>query len=112
MDVHFHKGAVADGLKRARKYFAAGADCVYPIFLWDIAAIRDYVALGPTNILYAPESLALAELAELGVARISVASFLFRLLHKRLQVAVDALHRLDDKGFGPEWQSSLVQLKL
>ena len=112
VDVHFHKGAVADGLKRARKYFAAGADCVYPIFLWDIAAIRDYVALGPTNILYAPESLALAELAELGVARISVASFLFRLLHKRLQVAVDALHRLDDKGFGPEWQSSLVQLKL
>jgi 2-methylisocitrate lyase-like PEP mutase family enzyme len=112
VDVHLHKGTVAEGLKRARKYFAAGADCVYPIFLSDEAAIREYVALGPTNILYAPESIPLAELAKLGVARISVASFLFRLLHRRLQIAVDSLRRCDDSGFGPEWQGSLVQLKL
>jgi len=46
------------------------------------------------------------------VDRISVASFLFRLLIKRLQVATDALRRLDDNGFGPEWQGDLLQLKL
>jgi len=112
VDVHFHKGPVEEGLRRARKYLEAGADCVYPIFLTDASAIRQYVALGPTNILYSPGSIALRELAGIGVARISVASFLFRLLIKRLQAATDALRRFDDKGFGPEWQSDLLQLKL
>jgi 2-methylisocitrate lyase-like PEP mutase family enzyme len=99
-------------LKRARKYFDAGADCVFPIFLSDVSAIREYVALGPTNILYGPGSIALRELARLGVVRISVASFLFRLLKKRLQAATDALRRFDDKGFGPEWKSDLLELRL
>jgi 2-methylisocitrate lyase-like PEP mutase family enzyme len=112
VDVHFHKGPVEEGLERARKYFDAGADCVYPIFLSDASAIRDYVALGPTNVLYGPGTLALRELAGLGVARISVASFLLRLLLKRLEVATSALLRLDDQGFGPEWQDGLLQMKL
>jgi 2-methylisocitrate lyase-like PEP mutase family enzyme len=97
VDVHLHKGAVDEGLKRARKYFAAGADCVYPIFLSDKAAIREYVTLGPTNILYGPEMIAPDELAALGVARISVGPFLFRALMKRLEVAMDALRRTDVK---------------
>jgi 2-methylisocitrate lyase-like PEP mutase family enzyme len=97
IDVHFHKASTDEGLRRARKYFDAGADCVYPIFLSDVSAIRDYVALGPTNILYGPDFIAPAELAKLGVARISVGPFLFRLLMKRLETAVDALRRLDDK---------------
>jgi 2-methylisocitrate lyase-like PEP mutase family enzyme len=112
VDVHLHKGTVEEGLKRARKYFDAGADCVYPIFLSDASAIREYVALGPTNILYGPETMALREFAELGVARISVASFLLRLLLKRLEVAAGALLRYDDNGFGTEWQKSLLEMKL
>jgi 2-methylisocitrate lyase-like PEP mutase family enzyme len=112
VDVHYHKGAVEDGLKRARKYFDAGADCVYPIFLFDASAIREYLALGPTNVLYGPGTLTLRELASLGVARISVASFLLRLLLKRLEVAAGALLRYDDNGFGPEWQSNLLAMKL
>jgi len=112
VDVHIHKGAVEEGLRRARKYFAAGADCVYPIFLSDASAIRQYVALGPTNVLYGPETLTLRELAGLGVARISVASFLLRLLLKRLEIAAGALLRYDDQGFGPEWQGNLLQMKL
>jgi len=75
--------------------------------LSDVSAIREYVALGPTNILYGPGSIALGELARLGVARISVGPLLFRLLLKRLKVATDALRRLDDKGLGPDWQSDL-----
>jgi 2-methylisocitrate lyase-like PEP mutase family enzyme len=97
IDVHFHKQPVEEGLKRARKYFDAGADCVYPIFLSDVSAIKEYVALGPTNILCGPEMIAPPELARLGVARISVGPFLFRMLLKRLEVAVDALRRFDDK---------------
>lgn len=112
IDVHFHKGPLEEGLKRARKYFDAGADCVYPIFLSDASAIREYAALGPTNVLYGPGTLALRELAGLGVARISVASFLLRLLLKRLEAATSALLRFDDNGFGPEWQDGLLQMKL
>ena len=98
VDVHLHDGSIEEGLKRARKYFDAGADCVYPIVLSDVSAIREYVALGPTNILYRPGSIALAEFARIGVARISVGPSLFRLLLKRLEVAVDALRRFDDQG--------------
>ncbi|HKE93850.1 MAG TPA: isocitrate lyase/phosphoenolpyruvate mutase family protein, partial [Povalibacter sp.] len=112
VDVHYQKGALEEGLRRARMYFDAGADCVYPIFLFDASAIREYVALGPTNVLYGPGTLTLRELAGLGVARISVASFLLRLLLKRLEVAAGALLRYDDQGFGPEWHSGLLQMKL
>jgi 2-methylisocitrate lyase-like PEP mutase family enzyme len=101
------KGPVEEGLRRAEKYFAAGADCVYPIFLWDASAIRQYVALGPTNIVYGPEKVALGVLADIGVARISVGPMLFRLLLRRLKVATEALRRLDDKGFGEDWQGGL-----
>ena len=106
-DVFFHKAPLEEGLRRARKYLDAGADCVYPIFEFDPAALRQYVALGPTNALYGPEKIALAELAKLGVARISVGPLLFRLLLKRLEVATAALQRFDDKGFGPDWQGGL-----
>jgi 2-methylisocitrate lyase-like PEP mutase family enzyme len=97
VDVHLHKGPIEEGLKRARKYFDAGADCVYPILLSDVSAIREYVALGPTNILYGPESIAPSEFAKLRVARISVGPFLFWHMLKRLEVAVAALLRSDDK---------------
>ncbi|MDR6858438.1 isocitrate lyase/phosphoenolpyruvate mutase family protein [Variovorax guangxiensis] len=98
IDVHYRQGPLEEGLKRARKYLDAGADCVYPILLSDASAIRQYVALGPTNILYGPESIAISDLAGLGVARLSVGPFLFRLLLKRLEAAADAFRRLDDKG--------------
>jgi 2-methylisocitrate lyase-like PEP mutase family enzyme len=107
IDVHMRKGLVEEGLRRAEKYFAAGADCVYPIFLWDASAIRQYVALGPTNIVYGPEKVSLGILADIGVARISVGPMLFRLLLRRLKVATEALRRLDDKGFGEDWQGGL-----
>jgi 2-methylisocitrate lyase-like PEP mutase family enzyme len=112
VDVHYHKGPLEEGLKRARKYFDAGADCVYPIFLADPSSIREYTALGPTNVLYAPGSVTLRELAAMGVARISVASFLLRLLLKRLETAAAALLRYDDQGIGPEWQGNLLAMKL
>ena len=97
VDVHLHKGPIEEGLKRARKYFDAGADCVFPILLSDVSAIREYVALGPTNILYGPESIAPSEFAKLGVARISVGPYLFWHMLKRLEAAVDSLRRFDDK---------------
>jgi 2-methylisocitrate lyase-like PEP mutase family enzyme len=62
-----------DAVTRARSYRAAGADCVYPILLYHadtIAAFTDAVQ-GPVNILAQPQAPPPAQLAEMGVARIS-----------------------------------------
>jgi len=73
---------VAEGLRRAQAYLGAGADCVYPIGLWETGALAAFVSAcpGPVNVLRIPPALSLAELAELGVARVSYAG----LLHRRV----------------------------
>lgn len=96
VDVHMQQGAVADGLERARRYREAGADCIYPIFLGDPAAIRDYVAQGPVNLLARPGGLMLAEMAALGVARVSLGPLLHRAMLERVREAAEALARFDD----------------
>ena len=67
-------------LERASAYAEAGADCVYPITLWEPDALGPFVTkIGcPVNILATPRTPSIAELAELGVARISLAGFLYR----------------------------------
>jgi 2-methylisocitrate lyase-like PEP mutase family enzyme len=96
IDVHLHGRPAKEGLQRARKYFDAGADCVYPVFLSDIAAIRDYVGVGPTNVLWRPGGPRIPELAAAGVSRVSLGPLLFQLMLKRLLVSASALRRLDD----------------
>ncbi|SBT50525.1 isocitrate lyase/PEP mutase family protein [Micromonospora narathiwatensis] len=78
VDVHLRaygppEGRLAEAVRRARRYRAAGADCVYPIVLADRAAIRAVVAEvdAPVNVFARPGAPAVAELAALGVARIS-----------------------------------------
>lgn len=79
-----HRGSVdeqlADAVLRARLYFDAGADCVYPIALADDAVIEAFIdqSPGPVNILYRPGAPSIARLTELGVRRISVAGSLYR----------------------------------
>jgi 2-methylisocitrate lyase-like PEP mutase family enzyme len=97
VDVHVYNGPLEDGLNRAQKYLAAGADCVYPILLFDVGAIPKYVALGPTNMLCAPGGALLGDLAGAGVARISVGPCLSQMLQKRLGAAVQAIRDFDDK---------------
>ncbi|MFJ8581193.1 isocitrate lyase/phosphoenolpyruvate mutase family protein [Micromonospora sp. NPDC093277] len=81
VDVHLRAygppaGRLAEAVRRARRYRAAGADCVYPIVLADPAAIRALVAEAdaPVNVFARPGAPAVAELAALGVARISFGS--------------------------------------
>jgi 2-methylisocitrate lyase-like PEP mutase family enzyme len=71
---------VPDAVRRAQAYLAAGADCVYPIVLWEPEPLREFIAQagGPVNVIRLPQMPSLAELAGLGVARVSWASFLFR----------------------------------
>src|SRR5689334_5120681 len=71
---------VHEALTRAKVYLDAGADCVYPIALWETDALRRFVAeiSGPVNVIRLPQMPSLAELAELGVARVSWATLLYR----------------------------------
>jgi 2-methylisocitrate lyase-like PEP mutase family enzyme len=71
---------VLDALARARVYLEAGADCVYPIALWDVEALRAFVegAGGSVNALAFPKAPPVPELAALGVARVSWGGLLHR----------------------------------
>lgn len=71
---------LAEAIRRARRYLAAGADCVYPILASESQAIRALVrqAGGPVNILFTPDTPSLTDLAALGVARISFGAGLHR----------------------------------
>ena len=71
---------VSEALRRANAYLEAGADCVYPIALWEPEALRRFTseARGPVNVTRLPQAPSLAELATLGVARVSWATLLYR----------------------------------
>jgi 2-methylisocitrate lyase-like PEP mutase family enzyme len=69
---------VPEAIRRANGYLAAGADCVYPILLWETDALHRFTAgvNGPVNVVCLPQTPSLAELAAAGVARVSWGSFL------------------------------------
>jgi 2-methylisocitrate lyase-like PEP mutase family enzyme len=69
---------VAEALRRANAYLNAGADCVYPIGLWEADALRRFISevQGPVNVARIPQAGSVAELAALGVARVSWGPFL------------------------------------
>jgi 2-methylisocitrate lyase-like PEP mutase family enzyme len=64
---------VPDAVRRANAYLEAGVDCVFPITLWETDALRRFTSevRGPVNVVRLPQAPSLAELAELGVARVS-----------------------------------------
>jgi 2-methylisocitrate lyase-like PEP mutase family enzyme len=64
---------VPEAVRRANAYLAAGVDCVFPITLWEADALRHFTSevRGPVNVVRLPQAPPLAELAALGVARVS-----------------------------------------
>jgi len=83
----------ADGVRRANAYVEAGADCVFPVALWETDAMRRFISEvpGPVNVALVPQAASLAELAELGVARVSWAVFLFRAAMARFEDQLSSL---------------------
>jgi 2-methylisocitrate lyase-like PEP mutase family enzyme len=71
---------VPEALRRANAYLEAGVDCVYPITLWEADALRQFTSevRGPVNVVRLPPAPSLAELAALGVARVSWGVLLYR----------------------------------
>ncbi len=82
-----------EAIARARRYLAAGADCVYPILLHDAGVIRAFVEAvnAPVNILAVPAAPSIAELTALGVARISYGSLLHRRTMQELTAFLEGL---------------------
>ncbi|MGW3347272.1 isocitrate lyase/PEP mutase family protein [Nonomuraea rubra] len=74
---------LAGTLERGARYLAAGADCVYPIGAGDPGVIRELAAgvPGPVNVAYGNGKLTKAELAALGVARVTFGPALQRHLY-------------------------------
>ena len=92
VDVFLHDGEVDEAVRRGRLYADAGADCVYPIGVKGRDAIGRLVEEvgAPLNILAVPGGLSLAELSELGVARVSFGSGLMHIaMDAAAQVAAD-----------------------
>src|SRR6266550_764299 len=83
------EGLVSEALRRANAYLEAGADCVYPILLWETDALRHFTSEvgGLVNVVRLPQAPSLAELAALGVARVSWGLLLYR----------DAMARFEDQ---------------
>ena len=80
---------VPEAVRRANAYLEAGVDCVYPITLWETDALRRFMSevRGPVNVVRLPPAPSLAELAAMGVARVSWGVLLYR----------DAMARFEDQ---------------
>ncbi|MEH0819452.1 MULTISPECIES: isocitrate lyase/PEP mutase family protein [unclassified Micromonospora] len=87
-----------EAVRRARRYRAAGADCVYPILLADPELIGRFVAAvdGPVNVLLRPGTPSVGELARLGVARVSLGSGVYAAARSRAAGMLDALRAGSD----------------
>jgi len=92
---------LADAIERAKAYLAAGADCIYPIGLGDPATLAALVRVldAPVNVAAGAGMPGLAELAGLGIARVSTATRLATLAFAAVNRAVGAMlasGRFDD----------------
>ncbi|MGA9341822.1 MAG: isocitrate lyase/phosphoenolpyruvate mutase family protein [Rhodanobacteraceae bacterium] len=67
---------LAETIRRAQAYLAAGADCIYPIGLGEPATLEALIAEldVPINVAARPGMPGVAELARMGVARVSTAT--------------------------------------
>jgi len=83
-----------DAIARATAYLDAGVDCTYPIgFLDEATTARLVDAIpGPVNVLSYPNGPTLARLGEVGVARITFGSSLFKAVMADLADRAEVLH--------------------
>lgn len=81
-----------EAVLRGQRFLAAGADCVFPIRLADQERIGDFVQRvgGKVNVV-AAGAPPLAELARLGVARVSLAGTLMNRVYATLDAALSEL---------------------
>jgi 2-methylisocitrate lyase-like PEP mutase family enzyme len=95
VDVFLHSqdqaAALAEGVARARAYLAAGADCVYPILVRSTDVLRSFVDAVGAPVNATKLDFSVADLADAGVARISLAGGVWRQAQAALRDALTAL---------------------
>jgi 2-methylisocitrate lyase-like PEP mutase family enzyme len=87
--------SLGETIRRAAAYTGAGADGVFVPGVLDTDTVKALVAelAAPLNVLYLPGRHTLADLAGLGVARVSTGSLLFRTALGAAVRAADAIRR-------------------
>jgi 2-methylisocitrate lyase-like PEP mutase family enzyme len=97
-------------VRRANAYLQAGADCVYPIGVLDRTLIVDLVKAinGPLNIMGGSPGPTLPELAQLGVARVSLAGSLMRSILGHLKAIA---HELYESGSYTKMEAEMLSGK-
>jgi len=98
---------LADTIARLQRYQEAGADVLYAPGLTDLEEIRTLVAAldAPVNVLCMPGGPDVAQLASLGVARISVGSAFFNVAMGAL---AEAAREWREQGTHAFWQGAIV----
>ena len=96
-------GSVAEAIERANAYLRAGADCAFAIGVEKGETIVRLAAEieGPLNVLAGPTSPPVAELARMGVRRISLGSGLHRTSLAATEAAAAELYGGGTYGFLP-----------
>jgi 2-methylisocitrate lyase-like PEP mutase family enzyme len=86
---------VDDAITRARSYAEAGVDCVFPILLTDRSVIERLVHAvhAPVNILAMPQAPPIRQLADIGVARVSFGSAIYRRAQQEISTFLAAIER-------------------
>ncbi|KZB83727.1 isocitrate lyase/PEP mutase family protein [Amycolatopsis regifaucium] len=88
------RAVLDDAIVRAKAYFEAGADCVYPILAKTPEVLGDFVkavAPGAVNAMPLPGGPDLSALATLGVARISLGTGLWKSVRADLRAKLTEL---------------------
>jgi 2-methylisocitrate lyase-like PEP mutase family enzyme len=94
--------AITPAIDRLAAFAAAGADCLYAPGVRgkaDIAAMVRAVAPKPLNVLMMGQGLSVAELADLGVRRISVGGALARMAWGGMMAAAELMQTPSFNGF-------------
>jgi 2-methylisocitrate lyase-like PEP mutase family enzyme len=98
---------LADTIARLQSFQSAGADVLYAPGLTDLEEIRSLVAAvdAPVNVLCMPGGPTVAELASVGVARISVGSAFFNVA---MGAVAEAAREWREQGTHAFWKGAIV----
>ncbi len=94
-DVLAHGGSIPEAVERGRDYLAAGADAVFVLGATDLATVRELTTgiPGPVSVLAGESSPSITELAEAGVARVSVGPDAMEFAYRALRTFAEAANR-------------------